>query len=365
MKTITDGKGFKVGLFGANCSSGLAATTVPERWSGGWEDNLRLARRADEVGIDFLLPAARWKGYGGRGNFHDEVLDPTTSAAGLLAHTSRLVVFSTVHTAFHHPLAVAKQLATLDQIGRGRAGINIVAGWNKPEYEAFGSVLPDSHDDRYALAQEWWDVVRAVWTRSDPFDHDGRFFHLHNAEGLPGPYDGPLPVINAGSSEQGLAYATRNADIAFTIVSGPEDGQPVVERLRDRARRHHNRTVGVFTPTHVVCRPTRREAEDYLHHYAHDHADWDAVDNLMTLQGLHARSFTPEMLATFRARFASGHGTCPLIGSPDDIADQIGRFHRSGFAGITVSFVDYLGELDYFAQEVLPRLHAQGLRTPA
>ena len=55
----------KLGLFGANCSSGRFITTVPERWSGNWEDNLRLAQMADEAGIDFLLPIARWKGYGG------------------------------------------------------------------------------------------------------------------------------------------------------------------------------------------------------------------------------------------------------------------------------------------------------------
>jgi hypothetical protein len=59
----------KLGLFGANCSSGRAATRVPERWSGSWEDNLRMARLADDAGIDFLLPIGRWRGYGGETNF--------------------------------------------------------------------------------------------------------------------------------------------------------------------------------------------------------------------------------------------------------------------------------------------------------
>ena len=58
----------KLGLFGANCSSGRAATRVPERWSGSWEDNLKMARLADAAGIDFLLPIGRWKGYGGETN---------------------------------------------------------------------------------------------------------------------------------------------------------------------------------------------------------------------------------------------------------------------------------------------------------
>ena len=46
----------KLGLFGANCSSGRAVTMVPERWSGGWADCVRLAQMADRAGIEFMLP---------------------------------------------------------------------------------------------------------------------------------------------------------------------------------------------------------------------------------------------------------------------------------------------------------------------
>jgi dimethylsulfone monooxygenase len=128
----------------------------------------------------------------------------------------------------------------------------------------------------------------------------------------------------------------------------------------DDAEDHHRREG-------VQARAVRREreAEEYLHYYAVENADWAAVDNLMRLQGLHTQSFTPEMLATFRARFAAGHGSCPLIGTPDDVADEIERFHRAGFGGMTLSFVDYVGELEYFVQEVLPRLEARGVRVPA
>jgi len=82
------------------------------------------------------------------------------------------------------------------------------------------------------------------------------------------------------------------------------------------ARDTYGRRVGVFTPSYCVCRQTRAEAQEFHRWYAEEHADWDAVDNLMTLQGLHAQSFTPEMLEMFRGRFAAGHGVCPLIGTP-------------------------------------------------
>src|SRR5713101_5714737 len=80
----------KIGLFGANCSSGRAVTKVPERWSGNWQDNLRLARLADAAGIDFLLPIGRWKGYGGDTDFHGSTLETVTWAVGLLGATSRI-----------------------------------------------------------------------------------------------------------------------------------------------------------------------------------------------------------------------------------------------------------------------------------
>lgn len=354
---------FQLGLFSANTESGLAITTAPERWRATWDNNLRLGLMADEAGIDFMLPVARWTNWGAASDFHSSVLDPLSWAVGLLARTRRIRVFSTVHTAFHHPVVAAKQLATADQISSGRAGLNIVAGWHAPEYEMFGLSLPDDHDTRYALAQEWWDVVSTIWASDEPFDHKGQFFQLKQVVGDPKPYNGHrLPIINAGSSRQGRSFAARNADRAFTVVAGPEDGAGVVSEIRAEAR-DYGREVGVFTLGHVVCRPTRKEAEEYLHYYADERADWPAVDEVMRLQGLHAQSFTAEMLQTFRHRFAAGHGSCPLVGDPDDVAAEITAFARAGFDGIALSFLNYADELGYFAAEVLPRLAAAGIRS--
>ena len=76
----------KIGLFGSNCSSGRAVTMVPERWTGNWEDNLALARMADEAGIEFMLPVGRWKGYGGDTDYMGTTLETITWATGLLAN---------------------------------------------------------------------------------------------------------------------------------------------------------------------------------------------------------------------------------------------------------------------------------------
>ena len=152
----------KIGLFGANCSSGRAVTLVPERWSGSWPDNLKLATMADEAGIDFLLPIGRWKGYGGDTDYQGATLETITWATGLLALTKRVTVFGTVHAPLFNPVIAAKEMVTADHIGEGRFGLNIVVGWNEGEFAMFG-VQQRDHESRYEYAQEWIDVIKMIW----------------------------------------------------------------------------------------------------------------------------------------------------------------------------------------------------------
>src|SRR5262249_59416717 len=80
--TMYNANALKIGLFGANCSSARTATLVPERWLATWPDCLKMAQIADEAGIDFLLPVARWKGYGGDSDFPGTTLETITWASG-------------------------------------------------------------------------------------------------------------------------------------------------------------------------------------------------------------------------------------------------------------------------------------------
>lgn len=353
----------KLGFFSPNCSGGMSVTKVPERWVNSWDNNLALAKLADDAGIEFLLPIARWIGYGGETDFHGNVLETITWATGMLAHTKRINVFATVHTAFIHPVVAAKQLATADQLSHGRLGLNVVAGWNQPEYEAFGMPLPQKHTDRYELAQEWYDLIQRIWNHDGPFEWQGKYFKGKGIYGYPRPYDGTPPIMNAAGSGEGRQFAVRNADYLFAISVDLGQSKTEVEAIKAQAAKA-GRNTGVFTLCHCVCRPTKKEAEEYLRHYADEYADWGAVDNLMRLQGLHAQSFPEEALRTMRGRFAAGHGTYPLIGDPDTVAAELAKVSAAGFAGTTLSFVDYAKEFPYFRDEVLPRLERMGLRKP-
>ena len=102
---LVNGNALRLGLFGANCSSGRTYATLAERWDASWENNVRLAQLADEVGIECMMPIARWKGYGGESNPNGSSFESIAWACGLLAVTRRLNVFCTVHVPLHHPLS--------------------------------------------------------------------------------------------------------------------------------------------------------------------------------------------------------------------------------------------------------------------
>lgn len=352
---------FKLGIFAANCSGGLAATTVPERWQADWDANLAVAQLADQAGLEFLLPIARWKGYPGASGFQASTFDTIAWACGLLAATRRITVFGTVSAPLLHPILAAKQMVTVDHVGRGRFGLNIVCGWNQDEFEMF-DLAQRAHDDRYGYGQEWWDTVRQLWTAEQPFDISGQYIKLKNAFGAPRPWGGTQPVLmNAGASTAGRTFGARNCDYLFTVLATLERGAQDVKDIRALAA-GFGRNVEVITTSYVVCRPTRKEAQDYHQHYVFEHGDWEAADRLRHLVWNYTQGRPPELKKDVMYRYAAGHGTYPLIGTPDDIAAEFARIADAGFAGSTISFVDYATELPYFCAEVLPRLERLGLR---
>jgi alkanesulfonate monooxygenase SsuD/methylene tetrahydromethanopterin reductase-like flavin-dependent oxidoreductase (luciferase family) len=356
---------FKLGIFGANCSSGRAATRVPERWANAWEDNLRLARMADEAGIDLLLPIGRWRGYGGATNFEGSTWETITWACGLLANTKRISVFGTVHAPLVHPVFAAKQFVTADHIGQGRFGLNIVCGWNQDEFDMFG-VEQREHDDRYEYGSEWIEAITRMWETSGQFDYDGTYLHLRGVEAEPKPYGRTRPlVMNAGSSPAGRAFGVANCDVLFRPLRTLEDiAQDVVDTTA--AARAVGREVGIYANGYMVCRPTQKEAEDYHHYYAEENGDWEAVERLMALGTAgNSNSVTREHFEKFRVRYAAGHGGYGLVGDPERIANELAKIAAAGVEGICFSFVNYVDEFPFFRDEVLPRLERMGLREKA
>ena len=365
---LLNGNRLRLGLFGANCSSGRTYAALPERWEASWENNLRLAQMGDEIGIEAMVPIARWKGYGGESNPNGFSFESIAWASGLLAATRRIHVFCTVHVPLHHPLVAAKQMATADHIGRGRLGVNIVCGWNEYEFQMFG-VTRKEHDARYAQGEEWWSIVKRIWGGEARFDYEGAYYQLHGVEGAPRPFGNADPLMmNAGSSETGRWFAIRHSDLHFDAVETPEASTARIAETK-RLARERGREIQVWTPVGIVCRPTQKEADDYLQ-YVVDHADWGAIGYLADLHAKEGRRPTdPQRLVhsghNSLARRALARGSYCVVGDPDAITREFARLETAGLDGLAINFADYLKELPYFAAEVLPRLERLGLRRAA
>jgi alkanesulfonate monooxygenase SsuD/methylene tetrahydromethanopterin reductase-like flavin-dependent oxidoreductase (luciferase family) len=348
-------------LFSINADGGTAFTKVENRWRAEWSEIETLARTADAAGLEFILPIARWKGYGGETSVRGASFETLTHAAALAAITRHIAIFSTVHVPLVHPVFAAKALMTIDHVSRGRAGLNIVCGWNQEEFDMFGH-HQSAHDDRYKQGFEWFSVVQRIFTAEAPFDHDGEFYQLKQVIGAPAPVQQPRPVtLSAAFSPAGRRFAAATSDFLFTSLRSFESAKPHIAEIR-RLASEAGRDVGLLTTTHVVCRETDAEAKRYYDHYANEMADTEAVDFHQRKKDAHYGAVEPDAIRLERQRYAGGTGSYPLIGRPETIAEKIVQIHGLGFSGATLSFVNFNEELPYFVNRVLPLLRQAGLR---
>jgi dimethylsulfone monooxygenase len=255
MNPLQNDNVLKLGLFSTNADGGLAFTTVGERWRARWDDIETMARLADAAGFEFILPIARWKGYGGETDVRGTSFETLTHAAAFAAITKRIAIFSTVHVPLVHPVFAAKALATIDHVSKGRAGLNIVCGWNQAEFDMFGH-RQSQHDDRYEQGMEWFEIMLGIFIRDRPFDYTGRFYDLKGVVGSPRPVQTPRPLtMSAAFSPAGRRFAARTSDVLFTPLREPEKAVAHIAEFQELAAAV-KRKVSVFTACHVVCRET-------------------------------------------------------------------------------------------------------------
>ncbi|MSP67052.1 MAG: LLM class flavin-dependent oxidoreductase [Alphaproteobacteria bacterium] len=358
---------FKLGIFCANCDGGLTISTAPERWKAGWDDLAAMCRMADAAGIDFILPVARWLGFGGEADNLGWSFETFTHSAAIAALTTRIAVFVTVHVPMLHPVYAAKALATIDHISHGRAGLNIVCGWNQQEFDMFG--LEVEHAERYQRGLEWYQIVAGLLAGGPPFDFQGRFYDLKGLSTKPLSLQRPRPVtMSAAYSPAGRDFAAKAADHLFTSMTELKQSQGLLASVRERAAAH-GRTMGVLSFAHVVCRETRQEAEDFYHYFAEEKADHASLAYYRRQKEVNPNEVYRPLATRFnRARggtYAGSYpGAFPMVGTPEDVAAEIIALHQGGLTGVTVSFLDYLAELPFFIARVLPVLERAGLRRP-
>ena len=78
----------------------------------------------------------------------------------------------------------------------------------------FGIPLRE-HDERYDYSAEWVSILKKIYSETEPFDHDGKYFNLKNVDGKPKPWgDGRPMLMSAGSSPAGRSFAVKHTSTA-------------------------------------------------------------------------------------------------------------------------------------------------------
>jgi len=166
-----------------------------------WSEYLAMARAAEEVGFDSI-----WLGdhllYREEGESERGPWEVWTMLGALAAVTERVELGPLVAcTAFHPPGLIAKMAATLGEVSGGRFVLGLGAGWNEPEFRAFG--LP--YDHRVSRFEEAFTIIRGLLA-GEHVTLDGRFFKAEDLVVLPRPAVPPRLVI--GSNGPRMLAAT-------------------------------------------------------------------------------------------------------------------------------------------------------------
>ena len=138
----------KFGVFLPNGSNGYIPSKASPVYLPAYAHNKAITLEAERLGLDFVLSMMKFKGFGGETGYWDACLESFTLMSALAAETTRIGLFPSVTLLSAHPPVVARMIATLDDISEGRCGLNIVTGWNKPEYTQMGLWRGDEYYDR-------------------------------------------------------------------------------------------------------------------------------------------------------------------------------------------------------------------------
>ncbi|MCC4595115.1 NtaA/DmoA family FMN-dependent monooxygenase [Xanthomonas campestris pv. phormiicola] len=379
---------------------------------------LDLARRAEDAKLDFVFrPDAlflRAQALAGGPGFSS--LDPMLLLAALARDTRRIGLVSTASTTFGAPYSVARQLQTLHWLSGGRAGWNIVTSFDGAAN--FGDApMPDS-EQRYARAQEFTDVVRALWRSyphaalladraggryADPHQvlpiaHRGAQFQVAGPLNVPMHGAGEPPLFQAGASGPGRDFAARTADAVFAATPDLHAGIALRGDLRARAQAHGRApdAVRVLPGLSLFLAGSRTQAQALYRDTHAGRGRRSRLEYLRSVLGVDLGGLAPdqpvgpELLPPIDAQVGSrthaellhaliarerprldallerpevlGSAHWVVIGTPDDAVREIVARIRAGAAdGFIALPGGALQSLSLLLEEVVPRLAEQGL----
>ncbi len=355
-----------IGVFIPIGNNGWLLSENAPQYMPSFELNKQITLKAEQYGLDFALSMIKLRGFGGKTEFWDHNLESFTLMAGLAAVTSRIKLYATAPTLCLPPAIVARMASTIDSISNGRFGLNLVTGWQRPEYSQMGLWPGDEYfSRRYAYLSEYAQVLRDLWETGSS-DLKGEFFQMEDCRLSPRP-QAEMKIICAGQSAAGMAFTATYADYNFCFGKGvntPTAFAPTVERLEE-AKAKTGRDVSSYVLFMIISDETDEAARAKWEHYKAG-ADQEAIAWL----GLQGAADTKSGADTNIRQMADptsavniNMGT--LVGSYATVAALLDEVTTvPGTGGVLLVFDDFLKGLDDFGTKIQPlmasRRHVTG-----
>ncbi len=343
-------------------------------------------------------------------------LEPTVLLASIAAATTHIGLIGTASTSYNEPYNIARRFATLDHVSAGRAGWNVVTTADAPSARNFGRDAAPDHAQRYARASEFTAVVKALWDSWEddafvgdktsgrfvdpgkvlPIAHHGEHFSVQGPLNLPRSPQGHPVVVQAGGSADGRELAARHAEAVFSASQSFEESLAYGRELKSRAqalgrgpdavqvlaglttiigateaqaRRRRDELVDLIPWDYSLTRlagtlgitPDRLKLDERLPaslalpaNGNGNHTFFNATLALARRHGYTVRELIREL--------AGGGGHRVIVGTPEQIADDIEHWFRHGAADGFNLMPDALpGGLQDFVDGVVPILQRRGI----
>ncbi|MBT3165667.1 LLM class flavin-dependent oxidoreductase [Streptomyces sp. Vc74B-19] len=380
------------------------------------DHHVRLARIAERGTFDSLFLADGPQLWNTVAQRPAGALEPLTLLTALATATEHIGLIATASTSYNSPYNLARKFASLDVVSKGRAGWNIVTTAGAEAARNFGLDAEPAHAERYARAAEFLDVARLLWdsweddtvvadkaagvwgddAKIHPPRHRGRYFRVEGALNVPRTPQGYPLLVQAGSSEDGKRFAARYAEAVFTAQQTLADAQAFYADLKARTAAagrdpDHVKVLPGIVPVVGSTEAEARRLEQVLEeHIVHEHGvrrleellrltpgtldlDGELPGGLPSeddIEGAKSRYTLIVELArrerlTVRqliGRLGGGRGHLTFAGTPEQVADTIGRWFAEGAAdGFNIMPAVLPSGLETFVDRVVPILRERGL----
>ncbi|MCJ1959354.1 pyrimidine utilization protein A [Novosphingobium mangrovi (ex Hu et al. 2023)] len=350
----------QVGVFiPINNNGWLISETAPQ-YKPSFDLNKEIALKAEAHGLDFLLSMIKLRGFGGKTEFWEYGLESFTLMAGLASVTEKIKLYATAPTLILPPAFAARMGVTIDSISHGRFGMNLVTGWQPPEYTQMGLWPGDEHfKNRYDVLDEYAHVLRDLWNTGRS-DFKGDYYTMDDCLVRPQP-GADMKIICAGSSDAGLAFSAKWADYAFCLGKGVNTPRAFASNNERLARftAETGRDVSMFVLVMVIAAETDEEAMAKWKLY-NDGVDIDAISWLAD-QGAKDTVNTDtnvRQLAAPEGAVNINMGT--LVGSYESVARMLDEMSEvPGTGGVLLTFDDFLAGVDDFGRRIQPLMRSR------